>query len=69
MDKKSALLQMLYQRLQIKLGINPVKAQVNAKGFKTYEFAYREAIYALLSERAKSNFHCTLIVNTMLDAS
>lgn len=53
MDKKSALLKALLMRLQDKLGISDAKKELGTKGFQTYEFAYRQALYELLSEKAK----------------
>ena len=67
MDKKSALLQALYIKLQEKLGIKPVNKSLPTRGFKTYEFAYREAIYELLSQHAKEAFEYRPIVNGFLD--
>jgi len=65
MDKKSALLQALYVRLQEKLGL-PVIRTLTTRGFKTYEFSYREAIYELALERAKEPFGYQAIVNDLL---
>jgi hypothetical protein len=63
MDKKSALLQALYVRLQEKLGL-PVIRTLTTRGFKTYEFSYHEAITKL--ERAKEPFGYQAIVNDLL---
>jgi aminopeptidase C len=67
MDKKSALLRALYLALQEKLGSKPVKTALPARGFKTYEFAYREAIYELALERAKEPFEYVPIVDSFLN--
>jgi hypothetical protein len=66
MDKKSALLQALYVQLQRKLDLPKIKETVDRRGFKTYEFAYREAIYDLLTKHAKQPFEYRPIVNSFL---
>jgi len=67
MDKKSALLQALYIQLQEKLGIKPVKKTLSTRGFKSYEFAYREAVYELISQHAKEAFEYRPIVNGFIE--
>jgi aminopeptidase C len=66
MDKKSALLRALYLALQEKLGSKPVKTGLPTRGFKTYEFAYREAIYELALEHATEPFEYVPIVDSYL---
>lgn len=67
LDKKSALLRALYVQLQKKLGLPQIKETVETRGFKTYEFAYREAIYDLLSEHASKPFEYRPIINGFLE--
>jgi hypothetical protein len=67
MDKKSALLQALYTRLQEKLGIPHKEEGVTKRGFKTYEFTFREAIYDLALEHSAQSFDYQKIVNDFLD--
>lgn len=67
MDKKSALLRALYTQLQNKLGLNDAKDEVTTKGFKTYEFAYRKAIYELALEHAKEPFEYVPIIESFLN--
>ena len=66
MDKKSALLQALFLRLEEKLGLPTTTKVLSARGFKTYEFAYREAIYELALEHAKEPFDYQKIVDSFL---
>jgi hypothetical protein len=65
MDKKSALLQALHSRLREKLGLPPA-GEPTTKGFKTYEFALREAVYTLALEHAKEPFDYQKIVDGLL---
>jgi hypothetical protein len=65
MDKKSALLLALLTRLREKLGAAE-DGPLTTKGFKTYEFALREALYTLALERAKETFDYQRIVDDFL---
>ena len=65
MDKKSALLQALLSGLRQKLGI-PAADKLTTKGFKTYEFALREAVYTLALEYAEEPFDYQKIVDDFL---
>ncbi|MFL6332033.1 MAG: hypothetical protein ACJ754_01670 [Pyrinomonadaceae bacterium] len=65
LDKKSALLRALHSRLSEKLG-QPANGQLSTRGFKTYEFALREAIYSLALERAKEPFDYQKVVDEFL---
>ena len=65
MDKKSALLQALLSRLREKLNL-PASDKLTARGFKTYEFALREAVYTIALERAKEPFDYQKIVDDFL---
>jgi hypothetical protein len=64
LDKKSALLRALLIKLQEQLGL--ASKPLTTRGFKTYEFAYLEAIYALALERAKEPFDYQKIVDGLL---
>jgi hypothetical protein len=66
LDKKSALLQALYHRLQEALELPKITKTLTTRGFKTYEFSYREAIYELALERAKEPFDYQKIVDSFL---
>jgi hypothetical protein len=65
MDKKSALLQALLSKLHEKLGLPPADKPAT-RGFKTYEFALREAVYTLALEHAKEPFDYQKIVDGLL---
>lgn len=65
MDKKSALLQALLSSLREKLGL-PAADKLTTRGFKTYEFALREAIYELALGHAKEPFDYQKIVDNFL---
>lgn len=65
MDKKSALLQALLSRLREKLGL-PAEGKLTTRGFRTYEFALREAIYDLALGHAKEPFDYQKIVDGFL---
>ena len=67
MDRKSALLKALYTRLREKLGLPDEGKGIETRGFKTYEFAYREAIYRLALDHAKEYFDYQRVVNDFLD--
>jgi aminopeptidase C len=64
MDKKSALLRALHTKLREKLGLPPEK--LTTKGFKTYEFAYAQAVYRLAEERATKPFDYEKIVDEFM---
>jgi hypothetical protein len=66
MDKKSALLQALFIRLQETLGLSKIIRTLTTRGFQTYEFSYREAIYELALEHAKEPFDYQKIVDSFL---
>jgi hypothetical protein len=65
MDRKSALLRALYLSIQEKLGVPKVE-EPPATDFKTYDFAYRAAIYELVSRHAKEPFEYQPIINQFL---
>lgn len=65
MDKKSALLQALLSRLREKLGL-PAASKPTTRGFRTYEFDLREAVYTLALEHAKEPFDYQKIVDGLL---
>jgi len=65
MDRKSAILQALYAKVQEKLGL-PLQHKKPETDFDTYEFAYRTALYKLLREYAKEPFEYRPIVNSFL---
>lgn len=66
MDRKSALLRALYLTVREKLGL-PASHKKPKTDFDTYEFAYRTALYELLSERAKEPFEYRPVVNSFLE--
>jgi hypothetical protein len=66
MDKKSALLQALFIRLQETLGLSKITRTLTTRGFQTYEFSYREAIYELALEHAKEPFDYQKMVDSFL---
>jgi hypothetical protein len=68
MDGKSALLRALYLSLQEKLGV-PKAEEPPATDFKTYDFAYRAAIYELVDGHMKEPFEYQPIVNRFLDGA
>jgi hypothetical protein len=68
MDKKSALLRALYLSLQEKLGV-PKAEKPPTTDFKTYDFAYRAAIYELVSSHAKEPFEYQPIINQFIDGA
>ncbi len=65
MDRKSALLRALYHSIQEKLGL-PKDEKPPETDFKTYDFAYRAAIYELVGRHAKEPFEYQPIVNQFL---
>jgi hypothetical protein len=66
MDKKSALLQALLFKLREKLGLPSTREALTTRGFKTYEFSYREAVYELALQHAKEPFDYQKIVDSFL---
>lgn len=66
MDKTSALLRALLVKLREQLGLPSAGVAPTTRGFKTYEFSYREAIYELALERAKEPFDYQKIMDGFL---
>jgi (p)ppGpp synthase/HD superfamily hydrolase len=56
-------------RVQDKLGMSDAKKELGTKGFQTYEFAYRQALYELLSEKAKEPFDYQKVVVNFLNTA
>ena len=65
MDKNSALLRALLSGLREHLGL-PDAGELTTRGFKTYEFALREALYELALEHAKEPFDYQKVVADFL---
>src|ERR1051325_8235124 len=61
MDGKSALLRALYLSIQERLGVPKVETPP-ATDFKTYDFAYRVAVYELINRHAKEPFEYRPII-------
>jgi hypothetical protein len=65
MDKKSVLLRALLSGLRKHLSL-PDAGELTTRGFKTYEFALREAVYEIALEHAKEPFDYQKIVDDFL---